>query len=32
MYEPWHVRYLGKELAKNITNSGLTLEEYLRIS
>lgn len=31
MYEPWHVRYLGKELAKNITNSKLTLEEYLRI-
>lgn len=31
MYEPWHVRYLGKELAKTITDSGLTLEEYLGI-
>lgn len=27
-YEPWHVRYLGVNLATNVYNSGLTLEEY----
>ena len=32
MYEPWHVRYLGKELAKKVTDSGLCLEEYLDIT
>ncbi len=31
-YEPWHVRYLGKENAKLIYDSGLTLEEYLAVS
>lgn len=30
-YEPWHVRYLGKDLAKEVYDSGLTLEEYLNI-
>ncbi len=30
-YESWHCRYLGNELAKNVYNSGLTLEEYLCI-
>lgn len=30
-YESWHVRYLGKELAKLVYDSGLTLEEYLGI-
>lgn len=30
-YEPWHVRYLGKETALTVYNSGLTLEEYLGI-
>lgn len=29
MYEPWHFRYLGKELAKELTESGLTVEEYI---
>jgi len=29
MYEPWHVRYLGKELAQKVYDSGLTYEEYL---
>lgn len=29
IYEPWHYRYLGKALAEEIHNSGLTLEEYL---
>ena len=31
MYEPWHLRYLGKETAKKVYESGLTLEEYLGI-
>lgn len=31
MYESWHVRYVGKDLAKKITKSGLCLEEYLGI-
>ncbi len=29
IYEPWHYRYVGVELAKEIRDSGLTLEEYL---
>ena len=29
-YEPWHIRYLDSpETAKEITDSGMTLEEYL---
>ena len=32
MYEPWHLRYLGKELAEKVYNSGLCLEEYLGIT
>lgn len=28
-YEPWHFRYVGINPAKEIYNSGLTLEEYL---
>lgn len=28
-YEPWHFRYVGKEQAKLIDESGLCLEEYL---
>ena len=29
-YEPWHIRYLDDpEIAKEITDKGLTLEEYL---
>jgi LAS superfamily LD-carboxypeptidase LdcB len=31
IYEPWHIRYLGKENAKLVYESGLTLEEYLGI-
>ncbi|MBR5679547.1 MAG: M15 family metallopeptidase [Clostridia bacterium] len=31
-YEPWHIRYLGVELAEKVTASGLTLEEYLGIT
>lgn len=29
IYEPWHFRYVGKELALNIKNSGLCLEKYV---
>jgi len=29
MYEPWHVRYLGEELAQKVYDSGLTYEEYV---
>lgn len=32
MYEPWHVRYLGKDMAKKVYESGLCLEEYLDIT
>jgi LAS superfamily LD-carboxypeptidase LdcB len=28
IYEPWHYRYVGKELAKELHESGLCLEEY----
>ena len=29
-YEPWHIRYVGsKEIAKEIMDKGITLEEYL---
>lgn len=29
VYEPWHIRYVGVEAAKEITSLGLTLEEYI---
>ena len=29
IYEPWHYRYVGVEVAKEIHESGLTLEEYI---
>lgn len=28
-YEPWHIRYVGKEVAKKIYDKNITLEEYL---
>jgi D-alanyl-D-alanine carboxypeptidase len=28
-YEPWHIRYVGKDLAAKVHQSGLTLHEYL---
>ncbi|MNC15253.1 D-alanyl-D-alanine carboxypeptidase [compost metagenome] len=28
MYEPWHVRYVGKDIAASIAERGITLEEY----
>ncbi len=32
MYEPWHVRYLGISTAKLVSDSGLTLEEFLGVA
>ncbi|MDB0440389.1 M15 family metallopeptidase [Clostridioides difficile] len=29
-YEPWHIRYVGKDVAEEIYSKGLTLEEYLQ--
>lgn len=29
IFEPWHYRYVGKQAAKEITEQGITLEEYL---
>lgn len=31
MYEPWHIRYVGVDLAKEMTEQGLTLEEYYQV-
>lgn len=28
VYEPWHIRYVGADLAPDVVKSGLTLEEY----
>lgn len=28
-YEPWHLRYVGKEIAKEIYDQDITLEDYL---
>ncbi len=30
-YEPWHVRYVGLEVAKEIAKEGITLEEYFHL-
>lgn len=32
IYEPWHIRYLGVDVATKVKASGLTLEEYLGIN
>lgn len=32
MYEPWHIRYIGTDMAKKVYDSGLSLEEYLGIT
>lgn len=32
VYEPWHIRYVGRERAEAIAGSGLTLEEYYGIA
>lgn len=28
IYEPWHIRYVGQEIAQEIADKGITLEEY----
>jgi len=30
-YEPWHVRYVGKEVAKYIMSNNITFEEYFGV-
>lgn len=30
IYEPWHLRYVGKEAAAEITELGVTFEEYIQ--
>ncbi|MBD5148600.1 MAG: M15 family metallopeptidase [Oscillibacter sp.] len=30
-YEPWHYRYVGREIAQDIRASGLCLEEYIEV-
>lgn len=30
-YEPWHIRYVGTKVAKEIMGKGITLEEYLNL-
>ena len=30
IYEPWHYRYVGKELAAELHELGITLEEYIQ--
>lgn len=32
IYEPWHWRYVGVELAKELKQSGLVLEEYMGVA
>ncbi len=31
VFEPWHFRYVGADLAMKITASGLTLDEYFQV-
>jgi zinc D-Ala-D-Ala carboxypeptidase len=30
-YEPWHIRYVGKELAKELNEKGQVMEEYFSL-
>lgn len=30
IFEPWHLRYVGKELAKKLYEEGITLDEYTK--
>lgn len=32
MYESWHIRYLGVDMATKVYESGKTLEEYFGIT
>lgn len=31
-YEPWHIRYVGKNLAKHLKKNKITLEEYYQLT
>ena len=31
-YEPWHIRYVGKDLAEFLYSEGITLDEYYGVS
>lgn len=31
IYEPWHLRYVGRQAAMDITTKGMVLEEYLSV-
>lgn len=31
-FEPWHLRYVGNDIAKDIMDNGITLEEYYGIA
>lgn len=31
-YESWHIRYVGKDIAKKVTELGITLDEYLGVN
>lgn len=31
-YEPWHIRFVGVDVAKDMTSKGLCLEEYLGVT
>lgn len=31
IYEPWHLRYVGEDVANQIMNNNITLEEYLGV-
>jgi D-alanyl-D-alanine carboxypeptidase len=28
VYEPWHIRYVGIDIAEDVAKQGMTLEEY----
>lgn len=30
-YEPWHIRYVGEDVAKTIYEKNITFEEYLNM-
>ena len=32
MYEPWHIRYVGVDVAAEITEAGITFEEYMGVA
>ena len=31
-YEPWHLRFVGTPVAKEVTNLGITFEEYITLN